>query len=56
MSIREGARVMNYHPYQTFILNLKSGDKVVGSFSVQGSQKIDFGVLDPSPARENGHC
>jgi len=33
---------MNYNPAVSFYLNLKKGDKVAGSFSVQGGYKIDF--------------
>lgn len=40
--------VTDYNPYEVVILNLKSGDRVVGSFSVQGGYKINFGVADPS--------
>ena len=36
----------NYNPHNSFSLNLKKGDKVVGSFSVQGGYKIDFGVSE----------
>ncbi|MEM4713357.1 MAG: hypothetical protein QXQ61_02270 [Candidatus Bathyarchaeia archaeon] len=36
----------NYNPYVSFTLNLKKGDKVAGSFSVQGGYKIDFGVAE----------